>query len=87
VDELFVALRNTSTPLPKGLTADTSALIAGAMRDCAGDLSASECAEKTGLSRVSTRRYLEHFVTAGKAEVRLRYGSAGRPQRRYRWIS
>jgi response regulator of citrate/malate metabolism len=87
VDDLFVALRSTSTPLPKGLTADTSALIADAMRECAGDLSASECAERIGLSRVSTRRYLEHFVTAGKAEVRLRYGSAGRPQRRYKWVS
>jgi response regulator of citrate/malate metabolism len=87
VDDLFVAFRSTATPLPKGLTADTSALIAAAMRECAGDLSASECADKIGLSRVSTRRYLEHFVAAGKAEVRLRYGSAGRPQRRYKWIS
>lgn len=87
VDELFLALRTASAPLPKGLTPDTSALIAGAMRDCDGDLSAAECAELIGLSRVSTRRYLEHFVTAGKAEVRLRYGSAGRPQRRYKWVS
>ncbi len=87
VDQLFVAMRMTSAPMPKGLTADTSRLIADAMRDCPGDLSAEECAERIGLSRVSTRRYLEHFVTAGKAEVRLRYGSAGRPQRRYRWIS
>jgi len=73
--------------MPKGLTADTSALIAAAMRACDGDLSAAECAERIGLSRVSTRRYLEHFVESGKAEVRLRYGSAGRPQRRYRWVS
>ena len=57
------------------------------MRKCDGDLSAGECADLIGLSRVSTRRYLEHFVTAGKAEVRLRYGNAGRPQRRYRWVS
>ncbi|GAA3959251.1 response regulator [Actinoplanes auranticolor] len=87
VDQLFVTLRMASAPMPKGLTADTSRLIADAMRDCPGDLSAEECAERIGLSRVSTRRYLEHFVTAGKAEVRLRYGSAGRPQRRYRWIA
>jgi response regulator of citrate/malate metabolism len=87
VDQLFAAMRMTSAAMPKGLTADTSRLIADAMRDCPGDLSAEECAERIGLSRVSTRRYLEHFVTAGKAEVRLRYGSAGRPQRRYRWIS
>jgi response regulator of citrate/malate metabolism len=87
VDDLFVAMRPTSAALPKGLTADTSALIADAMRTCDGDLSAGECAELIGLSRVSTRRYLEHFVTAGKVEVRLRYGSAGRPQRRYRWVT
>ena len=42
-----------------------------------GDLSAAECAALAGLSRVSTRRYLEHFVAAGKAEVRLRYGVGG----------
>jgi response regulator of citrate/malate metabolism len=87
VDQLFVTLRTSSAPMPKGLTADTSRLIANAMRDSPDDLSAEECAERIGLSRVSTRRYLEHFVTAGKAEVRLRYGSAGRPQRRYRWIA
>ena len=39
------------------------------------DLSASECADRTGLSRVSARRYLEHFVEVGRAEVRLRYGA------------
>jgi len=87
VDQLFVTMRMTSAPMPKGLTLDTSRLIANAMRACADDLSAEECAERIGLSRVSTRRYLEHFVTAGKAEVRLRYGAAGRPQRRYRWIA
>jgi response regulator of citrate/malate metabolism len=86
VDDLFVALRTTPKVLPKGLTEDTSTLIAAAMRSYDGDLSAGECAERIGLSRVSTRRYLEHFVDTGKAEVRLRYGSAGRPQRRYRWI-
>ena len=87
VDQLFVTMRTAGDPMPKGLTADTSRLIADAMRACPDDLSAEECAERIGLSRVSTRRYLEHFVTAGKAEVRLRYGAAGRPQRRYRWVA
>lgn len=86
VDRLFVALRPTPPPdLPKGLTVPTADLVAGALRAASGDLSATECADRVGLSRVSTRRYLEHFVGAGKAEVRLRYGSAGRPERRYRW--
>jgi response regulator of citrate/malate metabolism len=46
-------------------------------------LSASECAEQTGLSRVSARRYLEQLVTTGEADVRQRYGTAGRPERRF----
>ncbi|WP_306204944.1 response regulator [Actinoplanes sp. RD1] len=87
VDELFVAVRAGGVPMPKGLTPDTSRLIAGVMRASAEDLSAEEWAGRAGLSRVSTRRYLEWFVASGKAEVRLRYGPVGRPQRRYRWIT
>ena len=50
----------------------------------AGELSAAECADVVGISRVSARRYLEHFVARGAAVVRLQYGGAGRPGRRYR---
>ena len=50
----------------------------------AEELSAAECADAVGLSRVSARRYLEHFVSPGQVEVRLKYGGAGRPERRYR---
>jgi response regulator of citrate/malate metabolism len=48
------------------------------------EMSAQECADAVGVSRVSARRYLEHFVAQGRAAVRLRYGGAGRPERRYR---
>jgi response regulator of citrate/malate metabolism len=85
VDRLFVTLHPTPIDLPKGLTRPTADLVAAALRAAGGDLSATECADRVGLSRVSTRRYLEHFVGAGKAGVSLRYGSAGRPERRYRW--
>lgn len=71
--------------LPKGLSPESAALVRRALREADGELSASECAEHTGLSRVSARRYLEHFIKTGQAEVRLRYGAAGRPQRRYAW--
>ena len=72
--------------LPKGLTTPTAALVARVLREHpGGDLSATECAERAALSRVSARRYLEHFVGTGAATVRLRYGGTGRPERRYRW--
>ncbi|MFD0773900.1 two-component system response regulator, partial [Streptomonospora algeriensis] len=71
--------------MPKGLTPESARLVEGELRR-AGEASASECANLTGLSRVSARRYLEYFVQAGRAEVRLRYGTAGRPERRYTWL-
>ncbi|GAA2114489.1 response regulator [Actinomadura alba] len=88
VDRVFGAVRpgrSTRSELPKGLAAETARLVEQALRQAAGDLSATECATLTGLARVSARRYLEHFVVTGRAEVRLRYGSSGRPERRYSW--
>ncbi|MBC9725423.1 response regulator [Streptomyces sp. TRM68367] len=73
-------------PLPKGMSVETAALIEQALREADGTLSATECAHLTGVSRVSARRYLEHFHTVGTAEVTLRYGVAGRPERRYRFL-
>jgi len=71
--------------LPKGMSPQTAALVESTLRDADGNLSASEAAELVGVSRVSARRYLEYFCSIGQAEVSLRYGSAGRPERRYRW--
>ncbi|MFC7877578.1 response regulator [Isoptericola sp. NPDC057391] len=70
-------------PLPKGLSQETADAVLAALADGA-ELSATECADAVGVSRVSARRYLEHFATTGRAAVRLNYGTAGRPERRYR---
>jgi response regulator of citrate/malate metabolism len=69
--------------LPKGMSVETAGLIERALRDADGTLSATECAAVTGVSRVSARRYLEYFHSTGSADVSLRYGAAGRPERRY----
>jgi response regulator of citrate/malate metabolism len=85
IDQVFgtVPTAATAVLLPKGLSPETAQLVLAAL--LAGtELSAGEAAELVGLSRVSARRYLEHFVNTGEAEVRLQYGSAGRPERRYR---
>ena len=80
IDRAFGA-RAAATALPKGLSAETAESVLEAVR--AGEVSAAEAGDAVGLSRVSARRYLEHFVTTGQALVRLMYGSAGRPERRY----
>ncbi|MER7967979.1 response regulator [Streptomyces sp. NPDC096080] len=71
--------------LPKGLSVETADLVERALRETSGTLSATECAAATGISRVSARRYLEHLHGTGAAAVTLRYGAAGRPERRYGW--
>ncbi|MFJ8580428.1 response regulator [Micromonospora sp. NPDC093277] len=77
----------TAPALPRGLSPETAELVERALRTNDGTLSASECADRVGISRVSARRYLEHFSGTGRAEVSLRYGAAGRPERRYSWVT
>jgi response regulator of citrate/malate metabolism len=83
VDRVF---KSAPSRLPKGLSEETAELV---RRELAGEgsgegLSASACAERSGLSRVTARRYLEHFTATGEVTVSLRYGGTGRPERRYR---
>lgn len=70
-------------PLPKGMSPETAQLVLTAVDQSEHALSAQECADAIGVSRVSARRYLEHFVQAGQMNVTLRYGTRGRPERRY----
>lgn len=79
------ALPSSSPALPKGMSVETAGLVERTLRGIDGSLSAAECAARAYISRVSARRYLEHFQCTGHAEVSLRYGAAGRPERRYSW--
>ncbi len=87
IDALLASSRATGVaPLPKGLSADTLERVSTALRD-GGALSASEAAERLGMSRVAARRYLEHLAAAGRAAREARYGGPGRPETEYRWRS
>ena len=83
IDSLFGGAIPTrgGEALPKGLGAVTGRLVLDAVQ-AAGEVSAAECAERVGISRVSARRYLEHYLATGELTLRLQYG-AGRPERRY----
>ncbi|MGW3468800.1 response regulator [Saccharopolyspora sp. NPDC000995] len=88
IDQLFGTRSRPTAPPPKGLATETAEIVERILRETTAggdDVSATECADAAGVSRVSARKYLEHFVTSGRAEVRLRYGGTGRPERRYRW--
>ncbi|MHC9294905.1 response regulator, partial [Mycobacterium sp. LTG2003] len=79
IDALFGGSSSATAPLPKGLGVETGRLVMDAVR-ATGEVSAAECAELVGISRVSARRYLEHYLSTGALELRLQYGT-GRPER------
>jgi response regulator of citrate/malate metabolism len=87
VDRLFGRARPGGAPAastPKGIAPETLQLVRQALTAAGpAGLSASECSDATGLARVSARRYLEQLVTQQEADVRQRYGTAGRPERRF----
>jgi response regulator of citrate/malate metabolism len=87
VDRVFGFSRgNVEQPVatPKGIAPETLQLVRETLAAAGPDgLSATECSERTGLARVSARRYLEQLVTLQEADVRQKYGTAGRPERRF----
>lgn len=60
-------------------------LVAKALRERHGPLSASEVGALCHLSAVATRRYLNQLVDQGEAVMTVEYGKTGRPRHLYRW--
>ena len=69
----------------KGRSVHTLEAVEQLLTEAAGDLSAAEVAERTGMSRATAQRYLSHLHEVGRVDIRLRYGSGGRPEHGYRW--
>ncbi|MFA9432501.1 response regulator [Egicoccus sp. AB-alg2] len=87
VDRLLGALRPVPPDPPKGVAGPTLELVVTALRDLDGAASASEIAAESGVSRATARRYLEHLVETGQVERRMRYGTTGRPEHRFRLVA
>jgi response regulator of citrate/malate metabolism len=87
IDRAMNALRTPDqrSSMPKGVSADTLDLIAGALRDTPAGLNASEAAAQLGMSRVTAWRYLERLADDGVVTRETEYGRAGRPQVTYVW--
>jgi response regulator of citrate/malate metabolism len=85
IDRAMSALRTVDQRVatPKGVSADTLDLVAGALRAAPDGLNASEAAERLGISRVTAWRYLERLADNGVVGRETEYGRAGRPQVRY----
>jgi response regulator of citrate/malate metabolism len=86
IDHVFSLLRSHGRHgLPKGISAPTLGTVVEALQRREDDVTAVELAEATGISRGTARRYLEYLALTGAVELSLRYGTAGRPEHKYRW--
>ena len=86
VDRVFGALRAPDLlSVAKGGSVHTLEAVEQLLSDTAADMSATEVAERTGMSRATAQRYLTHLHDLGRVAVRLRYGASGRPEHGYRW--
>jgi response regulator of citrate/malate metabolism len=86
VDRVFGALRAPDQLAgAKGRSVHTLEAVELLLSETGQDLSATEVAERTGMSRATAQRYLSHLHEVGRVDIRLRYGSGGRPEHRYRF--
>lgn len=69
----------------KGIEEKTLTLVRNLFTDCAKHCySVDDVVSETGLSKTTTRRYLEHCVETGFLDVEMLYGKIGHPRRMYR---
>ncbi len=69
--------------LEKGLNPYTYDKIWKAVETFKNPFTAEEIADKTGMARVTVRRYLEYMQREDKLRVALEYGKVGRPSHKY----
>lgn len=68
---------------PKGIEALTLQRVMETLEAAEGPCSAQDLADLLGLSRITTRKYLEYLCERGWAALELRYQDKGRPAKLY----
>lgn len=76
---------NTNNELEKGINKYTYKIVWKEIEKLVDDYStAEEISEKSGVARVTVRKYLEFMLKEGKVEKIIEYGKVGRPQHKYK---
>lgn len=71
--------------LPKGIQTRTLDMISGILSAAPGtEYTGEEIADKTGLSRVTVRRYMNYLIEKGTITGRMNYETGGRPSMLYK---
>ncbi|MBB5323161.1 two-component system CitB family response regulator [Anoxybacillus tepidamans] len=87
IDELIrrdYALSDADKELPKGIHRLTLDKVLAVMKQYQEEVTAEEVSKLIGVSRTTTRRYLEYLVSISLVTADVSYGSVGRPERIYR---
>ncbi|GAA4784559.1 response regulator [Microbacterium gilvum] len=82
IDRAVGVLHGGAAPAPA--RAGTQQLLLDALAE--GEASSVELAARAGVSRATAQRHLAELAARGAVEVSLQYGTAGRPEHRYRVV-
>ncbi len=79
---------NERTRLPKGLQEKTLEMISEIIKSftAAKQFDTDDISEKSGISTVTVRRYLDYLEETGKIRSEIFYGTGGRPKSLYRLV-
>jgi two-component system response regulator CitB len=86
VDALFNFQSKTerNQQLPKGIDELSLELVTRAFADNALTYTADSLGKELGLSKTTSRRYLEYLLARGLVKAEIQHGRVGRPERVYR---
>ena len=84
IDKVMGAAVSEHEAAPKGIQEKTRAMIIDSLAASGGWMTGEEIAEKTGLSSVTVRRYMNHLVESGSVTGKMNYETGGRPSMMYR---
>ncbi len=84
IDRIIGAASSDREPAPKGIQEKTLTMILDALAASGGWMTGEDIAEKTGLSSVTVRRYMNHLVESGSVTGKMNYETGGRPSMMYR---
>ena len=86
VDSLHAcATGGQAGPLPRGIIGTTLSAVASSLEGSPVALTADQVASASGVSRATSRRYLEYLQVAGLVEMARAPEGRGRPRHRYRF--
>jgi response regulator of citrate/malate metabolism len=86
VDRVCASGRRPARALPRDLAPQTLAAVRSTLRASADPLSASAVADRTGVARVTARRYLEFLAASGEVATESLSAGPGRPAKAYGFV-